>query len=306
MKCACRALITYLQQWQHTTSKPAIPHLDARFHKSPLETHVTGSTPHLNQPLPIYTLDFTGRSTRTSLAASHSPSRRSIRRAPTRDAHQWQHTTSKPAIPHLHARFHIRPLETQISGMTAHPKPAIPHLDARFHKHPLETNISGSTPHQNQPFPIYTLEFTSRSTRTSLAASHSPSRHSIRRAPTRDAHQWQHTTSKPAIPHLDARFHIRPLETHIGGMTAHPKPAILHLDARFHVEPSDRSRIKRDSLKAVPAFGQSSMRISTQRCEIKRLQGVIAVVVCMGLAILFRKVTLQEPACKMLSGVNGC
>ena len=184
------------RQWQHTTSKPAIPHLDARFHKSPLETHVTGSTPHLNQPLPIYTLDFTSRSTRTSVAASHSPSRRSIRRAPTRDAHQWQHTTSKPAIPHL---------------------------DARFHKHPLETNISGSTPHQNQPFPIYTLEFTSRSTRTSLAASHSPSRRSIRRAPTRDAHQWQYTTSKPAIPHLDARFHIRPLETHIGGMTAHPK-----------------------------------------------------------------------------------
>ena len=259
------------RQWQHTTSKPAIPY--ARFHKSPLETHVTGSTPHLNQPLPIYTLDFTSRSTRTSLAASHSPSRRSIRRAPTRDAHQWQHTTSKPAIPHLDARFHIRPLETQISGMTAHPKPAIPHLDARFHKHPLETNISGSTPHQNQPLPIYTLDFTSRSTRTSLAASHSPSRRSIRRAPTRDAHQWQHTTSKPAIPHL---------------------------------EPSDRSRIKRDSLKAVPAFGQSSMRISTQRCEIKRLQGVIAVVVCMGLAILFRKVTLQEAACKMLSGVNGC
>ena len=36
------------------------------------------------------------------------------------------------------------------------------------------------------------------------------------------------------------------------------------------------------------------------------MQDVIAVAVCMGLAILFRKVTLQEQACKMLSGVNGC
>ena len=31
------------------------------------------------------------------------------------------------------------------------------------------------------------------------------------------------------------------------------------------------------------------------------MQDVIAIAVCMGLAILFRKVTLQEQACKMLS-----
>ena len=54
-----------------------------------------------------------------------------------------------------------------------------------------------------------------------IKTSHPPSRGSIRRAPTRDAHQWQHTASKSAIPHLDARFHKRPLETHISGMTAH-------------------------------------------------------------------------------------
>ena len=35
---------------------------------------------------------------------------------------------------------------------------AIPRLDARLHKHPLETNISGMTAHQYQPFPIHTLD----------------------------------------------------------------------------------------------------------------------------------------------------
>ena len=131
---------------------------------------------------------------------NHSPTRRSIPQLPTGDARQWQHTTSKPAIPHL---------------------------DARFHKPPLETHVTGSTPHQNQPFPIWTLDSTSaHSRRTSVAAhhiktSHSPSRRSIPQAPTRDEHQWQHTTSKPAIPHLDARFH-KPLDTHISGSQPFP------------------------------------------------------------------------------------
>ena len=37
-----------------------------------------------------------------------------------------------------------------------------------------------------------------------IKTSHSPCRRSIPQAPTRDEHQWQHTTSKPAIPHLDS------------------------------------------------------------------------------------------------------
>ena len=120
-----------------------------------------------------------------------------------------------------------------------------------------------------------------------MAASHSPSRRSIRRAPTRKAHQWQHPTSKPAIPHLDARLHKRPLETHISGMTAHQNQ--LSPSRRSIPRGTVRSFTnKSDSLKAVPACGRSSMRISTQRCEIKRLQDVFAVAVCMGLAILFR------------------
>ena len=93
-------------RWQHdTTTKPAVPHLDARFHKYPLETNISGSTPHQHQPSPIWTLDSTStHSRRTSVAAhhmktSHSPSRRSISQAPSRDAHQWHDSTSKPAFP---------------------------------------------------------------------------------------------------------------------------------------------------------------------------------------------------------------
>ena len=120
-------------QWRHNTSKPAIPNLDARFHKCPMETHISGSTPHQNQ------------------------SRRSIPQVPTGDAHQWhhwQHTTSKPSIPHLDARFHKHPLETRRQWQHTTSSPAISHLDTRFHKRPLETHISGMTAHQNQPFPI--------------------------------------------------------------------------------------------------------------------------------------------------------
>ena len=155
------------RQWQHTTSKPTVPHLenlDARFHKCPLETHISGSTPHQNQPdpsrhsipqVPTETMSVAAHNIKTS--HSPLPSRRSIPQAPTGDAHQWQHTTSKPTIPHLEnldARFHKCPLETHISGSTPHQKPAIPHLDAQFHKCPLETHVTGSTPHQNQAVPI--------------------------------------------------------------------------------------------------------------------------------------------------------
>ena len=64
-----------------------------------------------------------------NIKTSHSSSRRSIPQVPNGDAHQWQHTTSKPASPYV---------------------------DARFHKCPLETHVTESTPHQNQPFPIST------------------------------------------------------------------------------------------------------------------------------------------------------
>ena len=66
-------------QRQHTTSKPAIPHLDARFHKYPLETNISGRPHHIK--------------------TSHSPSRRSIPQAPSRDARQWHDSTSKSAFP---------------------------------------------------------------------------------------------------------------------------------------------------------------------------------------------------------------
>ena len=127
---------------------------------------------------------------RSSVAAwqhikiSHSPSRRSIPQAPTQDAHQWHDSTSKPAIPHLDARFHKCPLETHISG--------------------------GMTAHQNQPFPSRrSIPPASRDAHQwqNAQTSHSPSR-PIPQAPTRDERQWQHTASNPVIPHLDARFHV--------------------------------------------------------------------------------------------------
>ena len=100
----------------------------------------------------------------------------------------------------------------------------------------LETHIPSLDP----------LAATAVHVRISLASqrritSHSQSRRSIPQAPTRDEHQWQHTTSKPALPHLEARW-----------QRTTSKPAIPHLDARFHVEPSDRSQIRSDCLKAGP------------------------------------------------------
>ena len=156
------------------TSKPDKPHGDARLPSA--RTRHTSVARHHNK-------------------TSRSPSRRSIPQVPTRDEHQWQHTASTPAIPHL---------------------------DTRFDELPLETHISGSTPHENQPFPIYMLDFTSAlSRRTSVA--------------------WQHI-----------------------------KTSFPQLNARFHGEPSDRSQIEVIVRNRVAECGRSSMRSSTQRCEIKR------------------------------------
>ena len=95
------------------------------------------------------------------IKTSQSPSRRWIPRVPTGDAHQWQHTTSKP----------------------------VPVWDARFHKCPLRrTSVAAHN----------------------IKASHSPSNRSIPQMLTGDSHQWQHAASKPAIAHLDARFHKHP------------------------------------------------------------------------------------------------
>ena len=75
-----------------------------------------------------------------------SPCRHSIPRAHARDTHQWQHNTSKPAIPHVDARFRKNLRQKHISGITASSKskPAIPDVDARFRKHPLKKHISDS------------------------------------------------------------------------------------------------------------------------------------------------------------------
>ena len=56
-------------------------------------------------------------------------------------------------------------------------------VDARFHKHSVETHISAAAAH--------------------IKPSRSPTRRSIPQAPTRDTHQWHHSTSKAAIPNLD-------------------------------------------------------------------------------------------------------
>ena len=80
------------------------------------------------------------------------PSRHPVPQATVRDKHKFLPVTSQhvnPAIPHVEARFHKRPLETHISA---------PYVDTRFHEHQLETHICGSTPLQQQPFPMQTLE----------------------------------------------------------------------------------------------------------------------------------------------------
>ena len=56
------------------------------------------------------------------IKTSHSPSKRSIPQAQTRDAHQWQHNTPKPAIPHLDARFHKYMLNVLVEASKAIPR----------------------------------------------------------------------------------------------------------------------------------------------------------------------------------------
>ena len=85
------------QQWHHSTSKPAIPAVDARFHKHPFETHLRGITAHTNQPFPVLTLDSTSaHSRRASVASQRVTARRSS----------------------SGARFHEHPVETHVGGIT--------------------------------------------------------------------------------------------------------------------------------------------------------------------------------------------
>ena len=105
---------------------PAIPHVDARFRKRARETyisHISGIRTLENQLISMQTLDSQARA---------------------QDTHQWHHSTSKPAIPHVDAPFQKRVRETNISGITAsHESPftPFPHVDARFH---TQAQISGS------------------------------------------------------------------------------------------------------------------------------------------------------------------
>ena len=105
---------------------PAIPHVDARFRKRARETyisHISGIITHENQPISMQTLDSQARA---------------------KDTHQWHHSTSKPAIPHVDAPFQKRARETNISGITAssHESPftPFPHVDARFHTQVRKVN----------------------------------------------------------------------------------------------------------------------------------------------------------------------
>ena len=104
---------------------PAIPHVDARFRKRARETyisHISGIRTLENQLISMQTLDSQARA---------------------QDTHQWHHSTSKPAIPHVDAPFQKRARETNISGITAsHESPftPFPHVDARFHTQVRKVN----------------------------------------------------------------------------------------------------------------------------------------------------------------------
>ena len=105
--------------WHHSTRQPAIPHVHARVQKHPLTVEMYLSHEDLRK-------------------TSRSPCRRSFSEAPAQHKQQKNHSTSKPTIPQLHARFP---------------------------KHPLKTHIIGITAHDNQPFPMYTLDFRSTHSR---------------------------------------------------------------------------------------------------------------------------------------------
>ena len=128
------------------------------------------------------------------IATSHSPSRRWIPQAPTRNEHQWQHTTSKSAIP---------PFRCSI--------PQAPTRDAHQWQ---RTQIKTSHSPSRRSIPQAPTRDAHQWQRTQIKTSHSPSRRSIPQAPMRDAHHWYDITSRPAIPNLDARFY-KPLKTHI-------------------------------------------------------------------------------------------
>ena len=153
---------------------PAIPHVDARFRKRARETyisHISGIRTLENQLISMQTLDSQARA---------------------QDTHQWHHSTSKPAIPHVDAPFQKRARETNISGITAsHESPftPFPHVDAQFHKHSCETHIRGVIAFLRNPL-LHADRCDSTSTRSRhtsriIKASHSPCRRWISQAPTR-------------------------------------------------------------------------------------------------------------------------
>ena len=92
---------------------PAIPHVDARFRKRARETyisHISGIRTLENQLISMQTLDSLAR---------------------TQDTHQWHHSTSNPAIPHVDAPFQKRARERQISVTSRH------HMKAHSHHSPM-------------------------------------------------------------------------------------------------------------------------------------------------------------------------
>ena len=84
----------------------------------------------------------------------------------------WEYAQSTPEI-HVPNTCGIRPF---------------PDVDARFHQRARETyisQISGIITHENRPIPMQTLDS---------------------QASAQDTHQWHHSTSMPAFPHVDAPF----------------------------------------------------------------------------------------------------
>ena len=110
-------------KWQHDISKPAIPHVDAQFHKHLCETHIRGVIAFWRNPL--------------LLAGSMRFHKHPL------ETHQSYHGTSKPAIPHVDTGFREHPLAKH-SGVAANSKskPAIRLVDAGLRKHQFETQVA--------------------------------------------------------------------------------------------------------------------------------------------------------------------
>ena len=88
-------------------------------------------------------------------------------------------------------------------------------------------------------------------------------RHSISSAQAQDTHQWHHSKSKPAIPHVDARFRKHRHKKRISGIAANSK-------SKPSTHSSGKHSISQAQAKETHQWHRSKQQIKTSSSPCKR------------------------------------